>query len=157
MDGTGQLKTTRRGFLGKGAAAAALAVGGLGIDVGAAEMSAEERANVEVVNSFMAAWTARDLAKIMAPLADTIVYRATETAEPIKGKDVVEARLKGIVDRVDRFDVIETWARGPMVVNDRIDRFTSGNLKAWHGVGVFFLKEGKIVEWLDYTVSRERG
>jgi limonene-1,2-epoxide hydrolase len=141
-------------FLGSGAGL--LAGGMLGAKAEAAELSAEERANVQVVNAFMAAWTARDLAKIMAPLADTIVYRATETAEPIKGKELVEARLKGIVDRVDRFDVIETWARGPMVVNDRIDRFTSGNLKAWHGVGVFYLKDGKIVEWLDYTVSRER-
>jgi limonene-1,2-epoxide hydrolase len=144
----------RRGFLGAGTGL--LVAGALAAKAEAAEVTAEERANTQVVNAFMAAWTARDLVKIMAPLADTIVYRATETAEPIKGKDAVEARLKGIVDRVDRFDVIETWARGPMVVNDRIDRFTSGNLKAWHGVGVFFLKDGKIVEWLDYTVSREQ-
>lgn len=155
MHDEGQRTMSRRGFLGVGAGL--VAAGASGARVDAAEMSAEERANVQVVNAFMAAWTARDLAKIMAPLSDAIVYRATETAEPIKGKDAVEARLKGIVDRVERFDVTETWARGPMVVNDRVDRFTSGNLKAWRGVGVFFLKDGKIVEWFDYTISRERG
>ena len=145
----------RRAFLGSGAAI--LGAGLVATRVDAAEPTADERANLKIVNDFMAAWTARDLAKIMAPLGDAIVYRASETAEPIKGKAAVEARLKGIVDRVDRFDVIESWARGPMVINDRIDRFTSGNLKAWHGVGVFFLQDGKIVEWLDYTVSRDRG
>ena len=34
-----------------------------------------------------------------------------------------------------------------MVMNERIDRFSGGPLKAWHGVGVFFVKDGKIVEW----------
>jgi limonene-1,2-epoxide hydrolase len=42
------------------------------------------------------------------------------------------------------------------VFNERKDSFTSGPLKMWHGVGVFFLKEGKIVEWYDYTISLDR-
>jgi len=29
-------------------------------------------------------------------------------------------------------------------------------LRSWHGVGVFFLKGGKIVEWYDYTISIDR-
>jgi len=29
-------------------------------------------------------------------------------------------------------------------------------LRSWRGVGVFFLKDGKIVEWYDYTISTER-
>ena len=44
----------------------------------------------------------------------------------------------------------------PMVVNERIDRFTSDALKSRPGVGVFFLKDGKIVEWYDYTIAMER-
>ena len=81
----------------------------------------------------------------------------TETAEPLKGRDTVAARIRPLIDRVERFDVLDTFARGPMVINERIDRFASGALKAWHGVGVFFLKDGKIVEWSDYTISTERG
>ena len=38
-----------------------------------------------------------------------------------------------------------------MVINQRIDHFTRFQIKAWHGTGVFFLKNGKIVEWFDYT------
>ena len=44
-----------------------------------------------------------------------------------------------------------------MVFNERIDHFQNMGLKSWHGVGVFFLREGKIVEWYDYTIATERG
>lgn len=46
---------------------------------------------------------------------------------------------------------LETWARGPMVINQRIDHFKDFQIKAWNGTGVFFLKNGRIVEWFDYT------
>src|SRR3954471_10137454 len=144
----------RRHFLATGIGAAALAVVPRG--AAAAELSAQEKANVQVVNDFCAAWSAKDLTKILSLFAETGAYRMTETAEPLKGRDAVSARIKGLIDRVDRFDVLDTFARGPMVVNERIDRFASGALKAWHGVGVFFLKDGKIVEWYDYTISTER-
>ena len=42
------------------------------------------------------------------------------------------------------------------IVNERIDRFTNFQLKSWHGVGVFLIKDGKIVEWYDYTIASER-
>jgi limonene-1,2-epoxide hydrolase len=43
-----------------------------------------------------------------------------------------------------------------MVVDDRIDRFSNFVLKSWRGVGVFFIENGKIVEWYDYTIASER-
>src|SRR5215510_6502476 len=122
----------------------------------AAEMTADEKANVKVVNDFCAAWPSHDLAKVMAFFADNGAYRMTETMEPAKGRDAVTARVKSIIDRVVKFEVLDTWARGPMVINERIDSFAGGPLKAWHGVGVFFVKDGKIVEWYDYTLSMER-
>ena len=42
-----------------------------------------------------------------------------------------------------------------MVFNERIDHFQNLNIKSWHG-GVFFLRDGKIVEWYDYTIATER-
>jgi limonene-1,2-epoxide hydrolase len=123
----------------------------------AAEPTAQEKANVQVVNEFCAAWSRKDLQKLTSLFADAGAYRMTETAEPIKGLDAVTTRIRSMIDRVDRFEVLDTFARGPMVVNERIDRFSSGALKAWRGVGVFFLKDGKIVEWYDYTISTERG
>ena len=60
------------------------------------------------------------------------------------------------IKSVERFEVLETFASGPIVINQRRDHFMGGPLKMWHGVGVFFLRDGKIVEWYDYTISMER-
>ena len=144
----------RRGFLAAGAALAAVA--GIGSRLEAAEMTAGERENVRVVNAFCAAWPSHNLAAVMAFFADAGAYRMTETMEPAKGRDAVTERVKSIIERVEEFKVLDTFARGPMVVNERIDRFSSGALKGWHGVGVFFLKDGKIVEWYDYTIEMDR-
>jgi limonene-1,2-epoxide hydrolase len=57
---------------------------------------------------------------------------------------------------VVQFEVLETFARGPMVFNERIDHFKNLNIKSRHGVGVFFLRDGKIVEWYDNTITTER-
>lgn len=122
----------------------------------AAAPTAAEQANVKVVNEFCAAWPSHDLNKILGFFADNGAYRMTETMEPAKGKDAMAARIKTIIEAVVRFDVIETFARGPMVINERVDYFSSGPLKSWRGVGVFFLKDGKIVEWYDYTIAMER-
>jgi limonene-1,2-epoxide hydrolase len=145
----------RRGFLAAGAGLAAVAA--FARPAQAAELTADERANVKIVNDFCAAWPSHDLSKVMAFFADNGAYRMTETMEPAKGRDAVTARVKSIIDRVEKFEVLDTFARGPMVINERIDRFSGGPLKAWHGVGVFFVKDGKIVEWYDYTITMDRG
>ena len=52
------------------------------------------------------------------------------------------------------FEIVQTFARGPMVVNERFDRFTMPQRSMeWHGIGVFMLKNGKIAEWNDYTIQ----
>jgi limonene-1,2-epoxide hydrolase len=144
----------RRTFLAAGAGVAVLAVSARG--AAPAERTATEQANLKTVTDFVAAWNAHDAARIASLLAEDVVYRMTETAEPLKGREAAMARIRTFVDRIDRFDVLDTFVRGPMVVNERIDYFTGGPLKAWRGVGVFFLKDGKIVEWFDYTISTER-
>jgi limonene-1,2-epoxide hydrolase len=144
----------RRTFLATGLGAAALAV--VSRPAGAAEPSAIEKANMDVVERFCAAWPSHDLEKILSFFAENGAYRMTETMEPAKGRDALAARIKTIINNVDRFEILDTFARGPMVVNERMDRFSNFQLKSWHGVGVFFLKDGKIVEWYDYTIAAER-
>jgi limonene-1,2-epoxide hydrolase len=125
----------------------------------AAPPTPAEQANVKVVTDFCAAWAGHDLNKLMSFFADNCAYRVSETRDPIKGREAVTATIKGFLERVVRFEVLDTYAKGPMVFNERIDHFTPGGqmpLKSWHGVGVFFLKDGKIVEWQDYTISMER-
>ncbi len=135
---------------------------GLGLAAGlpglakAAEWTADEKANVQVVKEFCAAWPSHDVSRIMSFFADNCAYRVTEAQEPNKGRQAVLERIRSFVDRVQNFEVLETFAKGPMVFNERRDHFSGGALKMWHGVGVFFLKNGKIVEWYDYTISMDR-
>jgi limonene-1,2-epoxide hydrolase len=145
----------RRGFLAMGAGAMAFA--GLTRQARAAELSAGEQANVQLVNDFCAAWPGHDLETIMAFFADDGAYRMTETTELADGRDAVSARIQTILNNVDRFEVLETFARGPMVINERIDYFSDFAIKTWHGVGVFFIRDGKIVDWYDYTIAMEPG
>jgi limonene-1,2-epoxide hydrolase len=122
----------------------------------AAEWTASEKANVQVVSDFCAAWPSHDIDKIMSFFAENGAYRMVETQEPNKGKQAVMDRIKSFLASVQSFEVLETFAKGPMVFNERHDHFAGGALKMWHGVGVFFLKDGKIAEWYDYTISMER-
>ena len=50
-------------------------------------------------------------------------------------------------------EILASAAMGPIVINHRIDRFTSSTHPLlFEGVGVFFLANGKIREWTDYTI-----
>ncbi|NQV70881.1 MAG: nuclear transport factor 2 family protein [Pseudohongiella sp.] len=144
----------RRGFLAAGAGAMALA--GMARSANAAELTSDEQANVQLVNDFCATWPSHDLGNIMAFFADDGAYRMTETTELADGRDAVSARIQTIINNVDRFEVLDTFARGPMVINERIDYFSDFALKTWHGVGVFFIRDEKIVDWYDYTIKMEQ-
>jgi limonene-1,2-epoxide hydrolase len=150
-------KTSRRRFFTVTAAGAAATLIPPRL-LEAAAPSAAEQANIKVVTDFCAAWASHDLNKVMSFFADNCAYRVTEARDLIKGRDAVTATIKGFLGGVVRFEVLDTSARGPMVFNERIDHFSPGGqvpLKSWHGVGVFFLKDRKIVEWQDYTISTE--
>jgi limonene-1,2-epoxide hydrolase len=158
MRSNGTLRTsgvTRRStFASAGLGLAAIA--GLRGRADAAEQTADEKANIRVVNDFCAAWPSHDIDRIMSFFAEDCAYRMSETQQPNKGRQAVVDRIKSFLGSVQGFEVIETFAKGPMVFNERHDHFLGGPLKMWHGVGVFFLKGGKIVEWYDYTISMDR-
>ena len=149
--------SNRRTFIaGAGGVAAGILAGPGRAD--AAEWSEAETANVRIVNDFCAAWATRDLARTLPFLAADCVYRMTETTAPATGHDGVTNRLKPTVDRSTRveFKVLDTFAAGPIVINHRIDQFVSYRPLTWEGVGVFFVKDGKIKEWSDYTIRVNR-
>jgi len=144
----------RRRFLAAGAGAIALA--SMANPANATEPTSAEQTNIQIVNDFCATWPSHDLGKVMAFFADDGAYRMTETTPLADGRDAVATRIQSIINNVDRFEVLDTFARGPMVINERIDHFSNFALKTWHGVGVFFIREGKIVDWYDYTISMEQ-
>jgi limonene-1,2-epoxide hydrolase len=83
----------------------------------------------------------------------------SETTPPANGHDGVIQRLKSYVDATDRleFEILATFASGPLVMNHRIDRFVSTTRPVtWEGVGIFFVQNGKIKEWSDYNIRVTR-
>lgn len=146
---------SRRGLLagaaGIGALGAMLAGAG---GAQAAAMSDTEKANVKLVNDFCAAYGRGDPDKIMGFFTDNPAYRQTELQAPAVGRQAVSEKVSASTKVAIKFEVLESWARGPMVINERIDYFDSPRLKRWHGVGVFMIKDGKIAEWYDYTIER---
>ena len=133
---------------------------GLALARGAnAQTSAADAANIAVVNNFIAAISRRDMNGALQYLAADCVYRMTETTPPVTGHDAIRMRLGPYLERSDRveWEVLDTYARGPMVINHRIDRFISTTRPlTWEGVGDFFVKDGVIKEWFDYTIRVAR-
>jgi limonene-1,2-epoxide hydrolase len=148
----------RRSFLGSTAALTAL--GTARAADAQTQPTAEEQANLAIVNGFCAAWATRDPKQILAFFADDGVYRMSETTPPVTGPAGIMQRLGSWIESSDKgieFKVLDTWARGPMVVNHRIDYFRSSTRPlTWEGVGIFFVKDGKIREWNDYTMKVDR-
>jgi len=124
-----------------------------------AELSAAEKANVDLITAFCASWSTRDMTRIAPFLAGDSVYRMSETTPPVIGPDGVRERLESWLETSQQieFRILDTFAKGPIVVTHRIDRFVSTSRPlTWEGVGVFFVKDGKIKEWSDYTIRVER-
>jgi limonene-1,2-epoxide hydrolase len=121
----------------------------------AADWSVAEKANVKLINDFCASWSTRDLKQVFPHFADMGIYRMSETTSPVVGPAGITERLGSWMKSSDRvtFKVLETFASGPIVINHRIDTFESKTRPfTWEGVGVFFVKDGKIQEWSDYTI-----
>ena len=125
----------------------------------AAELTDTEAANVKLVTTFCAAWSTRNLANVTALMTDDAVYRMSQTTPPVTGHAGLVGQMQPWVDTSDtiEFKILETLAKGPIVLNHRIDHFASKTRPVtWEGVGVFYVENGKIKEWSDYTIRVER-
>jgi limonene-1,2-epoxide hydrolase len=145
-------QSTRRHFLALGAAGAALAV--LPRTAEARDWTAGEKANVQVVNAFCAAWASSDPEKISSFMAEDCTTRLSETQPPSKGRAALRDTIANLFQRVQKveIEVTETFAIGPTVLNDRIDYITrEGKRSPIRVVGFFLVKDGKIAEWTDYV------
>ena len=142
-----------------------LSAGGVGVlgllasREASAQPTADETANIRLVADFCAALSTRDLQRVFPFLADDSVYRMSETTPPVTGHEGVRQRLGSWLEssQAVEFRILETFARGPIVVNHRIDRFVSSTRPlTWEGIGVFFVSNKKIKEWFDYTIRVDR-
>ncbi len=119
-----------------------------------------EKTNVRVVQEFCAAWATRDLRQVTATMAENCIYRMSETTPPVYGHDGLAEQMQGWIDTSYdiEFEILQTVAKGPIVMDHRIDYWRSETRPVtWEGVGIFFLQNGKIVEWSDYNIRVDRG
>lgn len=145
------MSMTRRAMWSVGAmvAAACLSLPAVGE---ARDLTPTEKANVAVVKQFSDAWATGDADKVTSFLADDVVVRFLQNQEPIKGRTVVNERLKkGMANSKIEFEILETFAAGSLVSNLRIDYITGkdGKRNPVRVAGVFYLRGGKIIEWID--------
>ena len=117
-----------------------------------------EKANIQLVKDFCKAWNddPPDADEMVGKyLTDDCFIRFGETIEPVNGHDAAIALFETFLSNGERYDlkILETFARGPVVVNSRIDSTIKGT-RITHPtpvVGVFVVKDGKIKEWSDFV------
>lgn len=121
--------------------------------------SAEEAANLARVQAFCATWSAPDFepdAALAAYLAPRAQVRVIDSQPFVTGPAAAAAAFKAFMPNDERVRVryLSTLARGPLVVTRRIDTMVVAGQpdRDFEVVGVFLLKDGRIVEWTDYVV-----
>lgn len=113
---------------------------------------AQEKANIEVVNDFMAAWTDPDEA--VTYLSPNASVRMVEDQPAVVGRTAIAKVFKSFMspDVTLTIETLDTTAYGPVVTNERIDTLvTKGEPdQVFPVIGVFLVRDGKITEWTDY-------
>ncbi len=114
--------------------------------------SPAEQANVKIVDDFIAAWDDPDRA--VGYLAPQASVRMIEDQPPIVGQAAIAEAFKGFMTPGVSLTVetLQTTVHGPIVMNKRIDTLkTEGKPdQVFPVVGVFLVKNGRILEWTDY-------
>lgn len=137
------------------------AADGSGANTEASPWSAAEAANVDIATRFCKAWETRDVEKFLEFCADDIVYQMFDNAPLTKGKDAMRKQLTAFVGRMReiRWEIFRSHAMGPIVINDRVDYFLAtpgGKDMIFPIVGVFWIVEGKIKLWYDFSLPKDR-
>ncbi len=147
----------RRSFLISGPLGALGALA-LTTRVDAAERTTEERLNVSVTTAFCKAWEKQDPNTLAGFLAPDCVLRLSERSPAIMGREAALARFSraaGASADAPRWEIniIETFAKGPIVVNERHDRgITASKTTVYLVAGFFVVHDGKITEWTDFML-----
>jgi limonene-1,2-epoxide hydrolase len=110
---------------------------------------------VQVVNDLIAAFVARDAARVAAQFTDDAVFRAGPIGKLSPARKPQDF-FKGLVDGASSIEmkIVSTFPIGPIVVHDRHDRILSPTrtiVGRW--AGIFALTNGKITEFTDYTLD----
>jgi limonene-1,2-epoxide hydrolase len=108
--------------------------------------------NKQLIEAFVAAWDRLDWQEIGSFLSDDVVYRNMPWP-PIRGRAAVMAQLIAADLELSDWIIHHSVADGDLVMNERTDWFRKKGASEWRSInvmGVFRLRDGRIVEWRDY-------
>jgi limonene-1,2-epoxide hydrolase len=108
--------------------------------------------NVDIVNAFLNAASARDYETALPMLTDDVEYQ-NMMLPAVHGPEQVRGTLEGLMALCSDSEwlVHRELAAGDVVMNERTDRFRIGEV--WTDLpvmGTFVLREGRIALWRDY-------
>ena len=121
-------------------------------------MSDEERANEALVRRFCDDWSKRDAALLAGYFADRFEYMVYEGGPVITDRDDFIGRMGPFLTKLKavEWEIVRSQALGPLVINERIDRFYAHDSKHDHHpriAGFFVIRAGRIAVWRDYNLS----
>jgi limonene-1,2-epoxide hydrolase len=109
-----------------------------------------------VVRNMLKAWEARDLDAIMEYFDDEAVYQNVPL-DPVSGPEKIREFIGGILCWFLHIDVVihNQISDGEIVMNERTDtvRGEAGKDVPLRVMGIFKIRDGKVVEWRDYFDS----
>lgn len=120
-------------------------------------MTADEQANVDLVNRFCQDWAKKDAALLTTYFAQPFEYMVWEGGPVITTNEAFIEQMGPFLTKLKGVDwvVVRSRAIGPMVINERIDHFYAHNSKFDnhpHIAGLFIVRNGQIVVWRDYNM-----
>ena len=116
--------------------------------------SAEELANIKIVDDMIAAFVARDGDKLKAAYTDDsrfavgAIGKLPPTRTPAGFDNSVKTYSKV------EMKIIRSVAMGPVVMHERYDRTTRPDRTGrGHYIGIFTIRNGQIVDFLDFSLN----
>jgi limonene-1,2-epoxide hydrolase len=109
-------------------------------------------AGEDLVERFCAAWSERDIEKLLAFFTEDAVYHNIPI-EPVTGNEGIRNLLQLFIPGSESitFEIRNIAAAGDVVFTERVDRFAMGERTVELPVaGVFEIRDGKIAAWRDY-------
>src|SRR6478672_12492574 len=105
-----------------------------------------------VVRDFCAVFAKHDAEALRPFLHDDVVYH-NMPMDPVVGVDATIAFIDGFFGMCDSlvFEIVHLAVQGDVVLTERVDSFTVGQVAAPLPVmGTFEVRDGKISAWRDY-------
>lgn len=127
----------------------------------AAEMTAEEKANVKIIRDYMEVWRGPnlDLNALVSVVADDCFITINPGPPEVltSRAAVMEAFKPFLAFEGFELEILEAHANGPAVFVTRMDYSLKGGKRADEGtpaVGLFVVADGKVKYWHDYAFPR---